>query len=136
LDRQLGEEIMGTSYVAHTDRRGATWLPIGLSIAGLLAVSIAAATLAPRLGILGQGANPGSAEQFGYGAGYPMHFGLAGPSQLSVWAEHVGYGAGYPMHFGLAGPSQLSVWAEHVGYGDGYPLHGGLAGPSQVDESP
>jgi hypothetical protein len=111
LDRQLGEKIMGTFYVAHTDRRGATWLPIGLSIAGLLAVSIAAATLAPRLGILGQGANPGSAEQFGYGDGYPRHF-------------------------GLAGPSQLHLRAEHVGYGDGYPLHGGLAGPSQVDESP
>jgi hypothetical protein len=107
MDRQLGERIMGTSYVAHTDRGGATWLPIGLSIAGLLAVLIAAATLAPRLGILDQGANPGSAEQFGYGAGYPMHFGLAGPSQLNLRAEHLGYGAGYPMHGGLAGPSQV-----------------------------
>ncbi len=99
---------MGTSYVANTDRRGATWLPIGLSIAGLLAASIAAATLAPRLGILDQGANSGSAGgQFGYGAGYPMHFGLAGPSQLNLRAEHGGYGVGYPLHGGLAGPSQL-----------------------------
>ena len=68
-----------------------------------------------------------------YGAGYPLHGGLAGPSRLSVWDQHPSYGAGYPLHGGLAGPSRLSAWDEPYTYGAGYPLHGGLAGPSQVD---
>lgn len=127
---------MATSYMAHAVRPGATRLPIGLFIGGLLVLLIAAATLAPRVGNFGQGVNGGSIEESGYRADYPMHFGLAGPSQLSAWAEHVGYGDGYPLHGGLAGPSRLVLQAEHGGYGTGYPLHGGLAGPSQVDEAP
>jgi hypothetical protein len=98
---------MATPYVANALRPGAIRLPIGLFIAGLLALFIAAATLAPRLGNLEQGASGGSIEEFGYGAGYPMHFGLAGPSRLSPRAEHGGYGVGYPLHGGLAGPSQV-----------------------------
>ena len=48
----------------------------------------------------------------------------------------VQYGAGYPLHGGLAGPSRIGPTstvdvASH--HGAGYPLHGGLAGPSQVD---
>lgn len=127
---------MATSYVPHTVRPGATRLPLGLFIAGLLTLLVASAMLAPRLGTLGPGANQGSIEQFGYGAGYPVHFGLAGPSRLSPAAEHPGYGTGYPLHSGLAGPSRLTLQTEHDGYGIGYPLHGGLAGPSQIDDAP
>lgn len=127
---------MATSHLAHTVRPGATRLPIGLFIAGLLAFLTASAMLVPRLGTLGQGANAGTIEEFGYGAGYPTHGGLAGPSRLSLQADHAGYGTSYPLHGGLAGPSRLSLQAEHGGYGVGYPLHGGLAGPSQVDEAP
>jgi hypothetical protein len=126
---------MGTSYVAHADRPRSRSLPVGLLLAGLLAVSVAAAAMAPRIGTLGQRAITVSAEQFGYGPGNPSHGGLAGPSRLTLQAEHPGYGAGYPQHGGLAGPSHLRV-AEHVGYGPGYPLHGGLAGPSQPEPAP
>ena len=44
-----------------------------------------------------------------------------------------GFGAGYPLNGGLAGPSRVST-TEVTGYGAGYPLLGGLAGPSQVGE--
>lgn len=72
-----------------------------------------------------------------YGAGYPLHGGLAGPSragQISTIDEWR-FGAGYPLHGGLAGPSQVGTLsavdiAGH--YGAGYPLHGGLAGPSRA----
>ena len=45
------------------------------------------------------------------------------------------YGAGYPLHGGLAGPSRVGQAsavdsADH--FGTGYPLHGGLAGPSRI----
>ena len=44
------------------------------------------------------------------------------------------YGAGYPFHGGLAGPSRhLSAVDLAAHYGPGYPLHSGLAGPSRVD---
>jgi hypothetical protein len=125
---------MGTSYVAHAHRPRTRWLPVGLLIAGLLVVSVAAAALAPRLGTLGQRANPVSIEHFGYGPGYPLHGGLAGPSDVRV-VQHFGYGPGYPLHGGLAGPSDVRV-VQHFGYGPGYPLHGGLAGPSQVEPAP
>lgn len=72
-----------------------------------------------------------SVEHPGYGAGYPVHGGLAGPSRVSIF-DHPGYGAGYPLHGGLAGPSRLSA-VDQPGYGVGYPLHGGLAGPSRAD---
>ena len=45
------------------------------------------------------------------------------------------YGAGYPLHGGLAGPSRVGTGIQTVEgsrYGAGYPLHGGLAGPSRV----
>ena len=43
------------------------------------------------------------------------------------------YGAGYPLHGGLAGPSAV-VTNQAGSFAPGYPLHGGLAGPSQADE--
>jgi hypothetical protein len=62
-------------------------------------------------------------------AGYPAHYGLAGPSRLgssgSSWI-------GYPPHFGLAGPSAVGKPASPSGIGQGYPPHYGLAGSSQV----
>ena len=97
---------MGASYVAHADQPRSRWLPVGLLITGLLVVTVAAAALAPRLGTLGQGANRVSAEHVGYGSGYPLHGGLAGPSGVRV-VQHPGYGSGYPLHGGLAGPSQV-----------------------------
>jgi hypothetical protein len=70
-----------------------------------------------------------------YGAGYPLHGGLAGPSRVGrVTAVDQGahYGPGYPLHGGLAGPSQvLSTVNLGAHFGPGYPLHGGLAGPSR-----
>jgi hypothetical protein len=53
-----------------------------------------------------------------------------------VTIDSPAYGAGYPLHGGLAGPSRVGPiskvdLARH--YGSGYPLHGGLAGPSRVD---
>lgn len=44
------------------------------------------------------------------------------------------YGAGYPLHGGLAGPSgSLPAVDPAAHYGPGYPLSGGLAGPSGVE---
>jgi hypothetical protein len=51
----------------------------------------------------------------------------------AVRGDH--YGAGYPLHGGLAGPSRVGTGIQTVEgsrYGAGYPLHGGLAGPSRV----
>ena len=57
-------------------------------------------------------------------------------SMSDVTIDSPVYGAGYPLHGGLAGPSRVGPiskvdLARH--YGSGYPLHGGLAGPSRVD---
>jgi hypothetical protein len=74
--------------------------------------------------------------------------GVAAWSQVSsgrdATVESITYGAGYPQHGGLAGPSRVGVTSTVTGpmsavdlaghYGPGYPLHGGLAGPSQVGE--
>jgi hypothetical protein len=82
-----------------------------------------------------------------YGAGYPLHGGLAGPSRIGRVSTVAGpsgsmstvdldghYGPGYPLHGGLAGPSRpLSTVDLDGHYGPGYPLMGGLAGPSRVD---
>jgi hypothetical protein len=70
---------------------------------------------------------------------YPLHGGLAGPSQVGqapVVDQAGNYGSGYPFHGGLAGPSQVgeaSTVDVASQYGPGYELHGGLAGPSQVE---
>lgn len=82
-----------------------------------------------------------------YGAGYPLHGGLAGPSRVDPMATVAGpsghmstvvlaghHGAGYPLHGGLAGPSRLLKAVDLAGHhGAGYPLHGGLAGPSRAN---
>ena len=83
----------------------------------------------------------------GYGVGYPLHGGLAGPSRVDQVSTVAGpsrllsavdlaahYGPGYPLSGGLAGPSRLLSAVDLAAhYGPGYPLSGGLAGPSRVD---
>ena len=65
-------------------------------------------------------------------AGYPGHYGLAGPSRIvpnaSSWM-------GYPAHFGLAGPSSIGTAGARIAIGAGYPPHYGLAGSSQLEAS-
>jgi hypothetical protein len=62
-------------------------------------------------------------------AGYPAHYGLAGPSRIG---SNAGSWTGYPSHYGLAGPSRLGTMTAPISVGAGYPAHNGLAGPSQV----
>ena len=50
-----------------------------------------------------------------------------------VTIDSPAYGAGIPLHGGLAGPSRVGQVDLTRHYGPGYPLHGGLAGPSRVD---
>jgi hypothetical protein len=61
-------------------------------------------------------------------AGYPAHYGLAGPSRIG---PNAGSWIGYPPHYGLAGPSRVGTIRAPIGIGAGYPPHYGLAGPSQ-----
>jgi hypothetical protein len=101
---------MTRPFVIQAAQFRATWLVIGLLI-GTLVVATASALAAAAT-------RPG----------------LPSEATTSVTRQHPGYGTGYPLHYGLAGPS----WARfdqptpgyHPGYGTGYPLHGGLAGPS------
>jgi hypothetical protein len=72
-----------------------------------------------------QGALAGSVS-----AGYPAHYGLAGPSRVGANARSW---VGYPAHYGLAGPGRVLTITGPIGSGAGYPPHHGLAGPSQVD---
>ena len=95
-----------------------------IGIALIVAV-IAFAAWSPRI------ADDASVAPVQYGAGYPAHDGLAGPSRISVFDQHAAYRAGYPLHGGLAGPSRVAS-VEQSGFGAGYPAHGGLAGPSGV----
>ena len=63
-----------------------------------------------------------------------IRFTAASPARASSrLVERESYAAGYPLHGGLAGPSQLAT-RERESYAAGYPLHGGLAGPSRVEE--
>jgi hypothetical protein len=79
---------------------------------GVLAVAIVAAIAVAVIG-LGVWSQVGSARDAAavsrvYGAGYPLHGGLAGPSrsmQAIDPSDH--YGPGYPLHGGLAGPSRI-----------------------------
>jgi hypothetical protein len=118
---------------------------LAIAAAGILGVSIWSQ--------VGSGRDA-TVESKTYGAGYPLHGGLAGPSRVGAASVAAGpmsavdlaghYGVGYPLHGGLAGPSQVGVTSTVTGpmsavdlaghYGPEYPLHGGLAGPSQVGE--
>ena len=121
---------MATQSTA-TTRRTSPVLRFGVLEVAILAI-IAALILA--VAIWSQVAtNPDvTVESQTYGAGYPLHGGLAGPAQVSVFGIHPAYAAGYPEHGGLAGPSRVVTADPAGGFGAGYPLNGGLAGPSRV----
>lgn len=106
-------------------------------LAGLIAVALIAAlalgvALATRAtGFDSQTTNDSVSNYRNPAAGYPAHYGLAGPSRLGTEA---GSWMGYPAHYGLAGPSRVETVAAPTSVGAGYPAHYGLAGPSQVGD--
>ena len=84
-----------------------TWLVIGLLVGTMIVATAFALADVPR-------------------------FGQPTVPRTTITEQHPGYGSGYPLHGGLAGPTNAQL-RPHPGYGFGYPLHGGLAGPSWVD---
>jgi hypothetical protein len=126
---------VATQITATTPRtRAAPRLGVlGVAILALIAVAVIGVGVWSQAGSI----RDVTTDSPAYGAGYPLHGGLAGPSRVGPvstvnLAGH--YGAGYPMHGGLAGPSRpLSAVDPAAHYGPGYPLRGGLAGPSRVD---
>ena len=108
-----------------------TWLVIGLLVGTMIVATAFALANVPRLGQPSGGQTTITQQHPSYGFGYPLHGGLAGPTNAQL-DRHPGYGVGYPLHGGLAGPTNAQL-DRHPGYGTGYPLHGGLAGPSWVD---
>ena len=124
---------MATQITATTPRTGAA------PRLGVLEIAILAAIAVAAIG-LGTWTQAGSIrdttlDSQAYGAGYPLHGGLAGPSGLASTVDvPAHYAAGYPLHGGLAGPSRpLPAVDPADHYGPGYPLSGGLAGPSGVE---
>jgi hypothetical protein len=116
---------------------------------GVLEVAVLAALAAAVVGVI-VWSQMGSVtdvtvDSQAYGAGYPLHGGLAGPSRVGQVVTVGGpsqasgrdlaghHGPDYPLHHGLAGPSR-AVTAAGAGdhHGPDYPLHGGLAGPSRA----
>ena len=126
---------MATQITATTPRtRPAPRLGVlGLAILAVIAVAVIGVGVWSQAGSI----RDVTVESQAYGAGYPLHGGLAGPSRVGrvSTVDPAGhYGAGYPLHGGLAGPSRaLSTVDPAAHYGPGYPLSGGLAGPSRVD---
>ena len=118
------------SNVAITpDRLTTTWSTVilGIGIAIVLALGMVLAVglvRGPRL------AEPGATVSTT--AGYPGHYGLAGPSRVPPNAASW---MGYPAHFGLAGPSSVRTGGARIAIGPGYPPHYGLAGRSQLEGS-
>jgi hypothetical protein len=82
-----------------------TWLVIGLVIGTLIVAMAFALANVTRLGSPSSGVTSVPQQHPGYGTGYPLHHGLAGPSWAQLDQQHAGYGTGYPLHGGLAGPS-------------------------------
>src|SRR5262245_5887255 len=105
---------------------------IAVALVGALALGLALATRAVSLDALvtdtPRGA--GTIVVSHPAAGYPAHYGLAGPSR--VGSNAVSW-MGYPPQYGLAGPSRVGTITAPTSIGAGYPAHHGLAGPSQVD---
>lgn len=98
---------------------------IAIAIVGALAFSLALATRAISFDSVT--ASPPDAVV--PAAGYPPHYGLAGPSTIVRTDYPMG---GVPTHGGLAGPSRVVQVDYPMG---GVPAHGGLAGPSNVGAS-
>jgi hypothetical protein len=104
---------MGT-YVAPAPAIRTSRILVGLiafSFVGALALGVALASRAISFDSPttndSQGDVTGTIIRSHPGAGYPPHYGLAGPSQLGTTDAPIGIGPGYPPHYGLAGPSQL-----------------------------
>jgi hypothetical protein len=126
---------MGT-YVARAPAIRTSRIRVGLiavAFVGALALGVALAT---RANTFDSATNDSQADMIGTvvlshpAAGYPAHYGLAGPSRVGPNASSW---IGYPPHYGLAGPSRVGTNTVPIGIGAGYPPHHGLAGPSQVD---
>jgi hypothetical protein len=99
---------MGT-YVASTPGVARSRILVGVlvvAVVGALALGVALATRAIRLDPLTTTSSLGAEVHVssGLGAGYPPHYGLAGPSNL---VQRVGPVGGAPVHGGLAGPSKV-----------------------------
>jgi len=119
------------TYVARTPAIRTSRLLVGViavAIVGVLAFGVALATRAITFDSLTT--TPGQDALVrvdpGFGAGYPPHYGLAGPSGVDHATAPMG---GVPAHGGLAGPSGVGSTSAPMG---GVPAHGGLAGPSGV----
>ena len=121
------------TYVARTPTIRTSRILVGVVVVAFvaaLALGVALATRAIDLDRLSTSGAHG-VPAVSVTAGYPAHYGLAGPSRVDPDA---GSWIGYPPHYGLAGPSGVSTMTAPIGGGAGYPPHYGLAGPSQVGE--
>jgi hypothetical protein len=116
------------TYVARTPAIRTSRILIGvvaLAIVATLALGVALATRAISLDSLTTNDSQG-VPAVSFAAGYPAHYGLAGPSGVVRGDYPMG---GVPAHNGLAGPSGAVRVETATG---GAPAHGGLAGPSSV----
>jgi hypothetical protein len=124
---------MGT-YVASTPAIRTSRILVGVIVVafvGALALGVALATRAISFDSLTTTSSQDALVRVhaGFGAGYPPHYGLAGPSGVVRGDYPMG---GAPAHGGLAGPSGVVRGDYPMG---GAPAHGGLAGPSGVGSS-
>jgi hypothetical protein len=124
---------MGT-YVASTPAIRTSRILVGVIVVafvGALALGVALATRAISFDSMTTTSSQDAPVRVhaGFGAGYPPHYGLAGPSGVVRGVYPMG---GYPPHYGLAGPSGVVRGVYPMG---GYPPHYGLAGPSGVGSS-
>ena len=118
------------TYVARTPTIRTSRILIGVIVVafvGALALGVALATRAISLDSLTT--NSEGVPAAGFAAGYPAHYGLAGPSGVVHGDYPMG---GVPAHNGLAGPSGIVRVETTTG---GAPAHGGLAGPSELGSS-
>jgi hypothetical protein len=124
---------MGT-YVASTPAIRTSRILVGVIVVafvGALALGVALATRAISFDSLTTTSSQDALVRVhaGFGAGYPPHYGLAGPSGVVRGPYPMG---GAPAHGGLAGPSAVVRGVYPMG---GAPVPGGLAGPSGVGSS-
>jgi len=124
---------MGT-YVAPSPAIRTSRILVGVIVVtfvGALALGVALATRAISFDSLTTNSTQNAVVRVdpGFGAGYPPHYGLAGPSAVMRGNYPMG---GAPAHGGLAGPSRVMRGNYPMG---GAPVPGGLAGPSGIESS-
>jgi hypothetical protein len=107
-------------------------IAVTLGVALVLGVSLATRAISFNSPMTDGSQGAGTNGRSHLAAGYPAHYGLAGPSRVG---SSVGSWIGYPSHYGLAGPSRVQTITAPIGIGVGYPAHYGLAGPSQFDQA-